>query len=302
MEHVPLDQHATDGPRTILHHAVGTALGHLGGLQLFNPVTKRVFTCWAYKVLGPEPQPYTRLEYKIDADGSDYQYSISTKHLYKDNLELYKTLSVVKDKFDEDEGPVIVAYRRHVTDNGKMLPKTEGDVYAYHIQDIVHDTVEYARDHPDKSSKKSAKKVADQLRAYGVTINPTTNGRLAFKSATNWNRRPRHIVDVLSLPNSNPERTGSLTSTAAEIKSLRYMGTWDHDEVLEEEQMRTFKVGMSRIVFAKKYHPDVTFDKYKSRIIFRGDRWSDLYNNMTYAVQSRRCWPYCLLPRLRTRS
>ena len=33
----------------------------------------------------------------------------------------------------------------------------------------------------------------------------------------------------------------------------------------------------------KKYHPDGTFDKYKCGVIFRGDRWYDLYNSRTYA-------------------
>ena len=41
MAHVPLDQQTTDGPRSIRHYAVRTAPGHLGGLLLFNPVTKR---------------------------------------------------------------------------------------------------------------------------------------------------------------------------------------------------------------------------------------------------------------------
>ena len=58
-------------------------------------------------------QPYTRPEYEIDADGdvtvtsvsidtkevsedvSDYQYLVGTVHRDKDNLELYKTMSVV---------------------------------------------------------------------------------------------------------------------------------------------------------------------------------------------------------------
>ena len=48
--------------------------------------------------------------------------------------------------------------------------------------------------------------------------------------------------------------------------------TWDTDEVLDEEQMRISKIGMSKIVFTKKYHPDGSFDKYKNRIAFRGDR------------------------------
>ena len=40
---------------------------------------------------------------------------------------------------------------------------------------------------------------------------------------------------------------------------------------------------MSKIVFTKKYHPDGSFDKYKSRIVFRGDRRYDLHANKTYA-------------------
>ena len=36
-------------------------------------------------------------------------------------------------------------------------------------------------------------------------------------------------------------------------------------------------------MYTKKYHPDGTFDKYKARLVFRGDKWYDLYNNKTYA-------------------
>ena len=138
MAHVPLDQQTTDGPRSILHYAVGTSLGHQGGLQLFNPVTKRVVVRRTYKVLGPEPQPYTRPEYEIDADGdvtvtsvsvdtmevsgdvNGYQYLVGTVHRDKDDLLLYNTVSVIAETFKEDEGPVIVAYRRQVNDKGKL--------------------------------------------------------------------------------------------------------------------------------------------------------------------------------------
>ena len=47
--------------------------------------------------------------------------------------------------------------------------------------------------------------------------------------------------------------------------------------------MRTSKKGMRKIVFTKKYHPDGSFDEYMSRILFRGYRWYDLYNNKTCA-------------------
>ena len=71
---------------------------------------------------------------------------------------------------------------------------------------------------------------------------------------------------------SNPDRAGFLSATAVEINSLRDMRTWDPDESLSEEQMRSSKIGTSKIVFTKKYHPDGSFNKYKSRIVFRGDQ------------------------------
>ena len=85
------------------------------------------------------------------------------------------------------------------------------------------------------------------------------------------------------MPLDHPDRAGFLASTSAEIRSIRAMGTYDPEETLDEKQMKTSKVGMSKIVFTKKYHPDGSFDKYKSRIVFRGDRCYDLYANMTYA-------------------
>ena len=59
---------------------------------------------------------------------------------------------------------------------------------------------------------------------------------------------------------------------------------------------------MSEIVFTKKYHPDGSFDKYKVRIVFRGDKWYGLYNNKTYAstVMSETGGPCCLSLQLRT--
>ena len=82
---------------------------------------------------------------------------------------------------------------------------------------------------------------------------------------------------------THQDRAGFIASTAAEIKSIRDMGTYDPDDTLDETQMKISKIGMSKIVFTKKCHPDGSFDKYKSRIVFRGDRWYDLYANKTYA-------------------
>ena len=85
------------------------------------------------------------------------------------------------------------------------------------------------------------------------------------------------------MPTTNPDRAGFIAATGAEIKSLRDMGAWDPAEVLSEEQMKISKIGVSRCVFTKKCHSDGSFDKYKCREVFRGDRWYDLYSNKTYA-------------------
>ena len=41
MAHIPLDRKTVETGRSILHCAVGTSLGHLGGIRLFNPKTKQ---------------------------------------------------------------------------------------------------------------------------------------------------------------------------------------------------------------------------------------------------------------------
>jgi hypothetical protein len=42
-------------------------------------------------------------------------------------------------------------------------------------------------------------------------------------------------------------------------------------------------IGNSKFVYIKKFHPDANFDKYKARLVFRGDKWYDVYNNKPYA-------------------
>ena len=221
---------------------------------------------------------------RVSGNVEDYQYLVGTLHRDSDDMELYKTISVVVEEFDEEQGPIIVAYRRHVTATGALLPMTEDDEYPIQIQDIVQDTAEYALVQPAKISKKAAAKVAHQVLAYGASTKPTADIRAKSKPAVDWTHHlPRSIAEVLRMPESNPDRAGFLAATTAEIASLRDMETWDPAEELSAEQMKISGIGMSRCVFTKKYHPDGTFDKYKCRIVFRGDRWYDLYCNKTYA-------------------
>ena len=48
------------------------------------------------------------------ADVNDFKYLIGTIHRDDEDFELYKTVYVLEKKFDEDEGPLIVAFRRRL--------------------------------------------------------------------------------------------------------------------------------------------------------------------------------------------
>ena len=226
---------------------MGTALGHQGELRLFNPLTKREVIRRTYKVLGPELQSLDRPEYAISVGGDvtrtrvsvdttlvkndvlDYKYLIGTFHRDIDyELDLFKTVDVVVETFDETEGPVIVAYRRRVTKTGKLLPLTEDDEYPYHIQDIVQYTAEYATDHPETTSMAVKVKMTSLLCTIVSDINGTVrDGTVRYGVANDYwkGRLPRSIAQVLSMPLDHPDRTGFLAATTAEIKSLRDMAT-----------------------------------------------------------------------------
>ena len=81
---------------------------------------------------------------------------------------------------------------------------------------------------------------------------------------------------------NNPDRSGFIIAEAKEIHSILSMGTWDPNAILPTTIAKEL-VGSSKFVYTKKYHPDGTFDKYKARLVFRGDKWYDIYNNKTYA-------------------
>ena len=138
MAHVPSTQQSIGRSKSIFHNAVGTAMWHnKGGLRLFNPKTKKEIIRQTYKSLGPTPQSHTRLEYELAKTGEvthmpvfqdsdavslgvdDYKCLIGTLHRdINYELELFKTVDVVEETFDEDQGPIILAYRRRVTKTG----------------------------------------------------------------------------------------------------------------------------------------------------------------------------------------
>ena len=87
-------------------------------------------------------------------------------------------------------------------------------------------TDEYSKLHPEKTSKKVTKNLANQLLAFGIAVQPASDTQPASKPPIDWSMRlPRTFAEVLNMPVTHPDRTGFIESTAAEIKSIRDMGT-----------------------------------------------------------------------------
>ena len=124
-----------------------------------------------------------------------------------------------------------IAYRRRLKSNGTFEPKSEDDEYPIHIDNIVKMTDEYAKLHPEKTSKKVNKNLANHLLAFGIGVQPASDTPPASSPTIDWSKRlPRTFAEVLSMPMTHPDRAGFIESTAAEIKSIREMGTYDPDE------------------------------------------------------------------------
>ena len=77
---------------------------------MFNPKTKREV-----------------IRHTVSDNVADYQYLVGSLHRDSDDFELYRTVSVVVETFDEVDGPIIVAYRRHISETGELMPMTEDD-------------------------------------------------------------------------------------------------------------------------------------------------------------------------------
>ena len=82
----------------------------------------------------------------------------------------------------------------------------------------------------------------------------------------------------------HPERAGFEASLKDECQSY-----WDNLAVIEEPDdfdwsaIDKNQMGDLMIIFSKKYFADGTFDKYKCRIVFRGDRWQNTDRLSTYS-------------------
>jgi hypothetical protein len=206
----------------------------------------------------------------------------------------------VVEEYDTDIGPTIVAYRRRVQPSGRLYAMTEDDDYPYQIGDIAEYTVQHSQyiinnlpsksTNPHKRQSEFDKHTAILNTAVSKKYIACLEQKIAHIARSQLpkvyvfpaNRLPRNQTDIDNMAGDNPDKEGFCKATKAEISTVFGMGTWDPNEKLPEKIDKKL-IGSSKMVYTKKYHPDGSFDKYKARIVFRGDKWYDLYQNKTYA-------------------
>ena len=90
-----------------------------------------------------------------------------------------------------------MAYRRRLKSNGTFEPKSEDDKNPIHIDNIVKMTDDYAKLHPEKTSKRVNKNLANQLLALCIAVQPASDTRPASKPTIDWSKRlPRTFAEV----------------------------------------------------------------------------------------------------------
>ena len=89
--------------------------------------------------------------------------------------------------------------------------------------------------------------------------------------------------ELYKLDDLDQDKQGYIQALNSELESLRSMNVYNSSDLLNIDSVPQHKVGSSKLIFSKKLHPDGSFDKYKCRLVFRGDRWVDFFNNKTYS-------------------
>ncbi len=78
--------------------------------------------------------------------------------------------------------------------------------------------------------------------------------------------------ELHKLDDIDPDKQGYLHALKRDLKSLRTMNVYNSSDTLDIDNVPQHKIVSSKSIFSKNFHPDGTFDKYKSRLVFPGDR------------------------------
>ena len=94
------------------------------------------------------------------------------------------------------------------------------------------------------------------------------------------NLSSRNQTVINNMAEDNLDKEGFMKATHAEILAVFRIGTFGPNEKLPEKIDKKL-IGPSKMLYAKKYHPDGSFNKFKACRVFRGDKWYNLYQKKT---------------------
>jgi hypothetical protein len=274
MAHIPLALQRSLGPRSVETFVVGCSLAHVGGLLLYNPTTKRVIIRRSFKTLGPTRPP--TLTYNLLLDYDSLVSVPSPSDAVCPDAPLPDSLVV----------PTVELLPPLVLSNPVSV--------AQAVSLRTHPCRTYRQSRISTIPSIPLRRIRAALRArLTATRNATFWSELpsspelvstpapALVSPFPTSSIPRSYGDLLRMPLGD-ERTGYLDAVRSEMSSMDSMLAYSALTVPLSDIPRS-KIISSKFIFDAKFNPDGTFQKYKCRLVARGDRWIDHYSTKTFA-------------------
>jgi len=275
MAHIPLALQRSLGPRSVETFVVGCSLAHVGGLLLYNPTTKRVIIRRSFKTIGPTRPPSLTYSLLLDYDSLVAVPSPSDDLLVDSSLPVSDVVPTVGLPPTSIMPPPVsvtqaVSRRTHVCRTYR--PSRISAVTSVPLRCIR------AELRARLTATRNATFWSEPLPASSVLVNQVAP---VFVAPSHTPSIPRSYRDLLLMP-LGEERTGYLDAVRSEMSSMASMDAFSDLSIPLSDIPRS-KIISSKFIFDAKFHPDGTFQKYKCRLVARGDRWIDHYSTKTFA-------------------
>ena len=300
MAHNPVHLQGSTGPRAFETSYVGSIPGTKGGLKLYNPATKRIICRRTFKVIGPI-RPRT-----ITASGDIYLAAYGHADDIPDDFpSVYDAVipsasdasPLPSDPLVDVAGPVSSSVASIIplpAQSPPALPLPSSLLSRVHSAMDTHapsvdattpstNTIAHTPDIPVKTTlhrrNRSSTRVSN--RPPPQPASPSENPYARIYTS----RRSSAQVDKYSIPVPKCVRQARLSVEAdswleairAEINSLIASGTLKPVDLSTLSKDDLANLLRTKFVFAKKYDPDGTFNKFKARLVGRGDLLKEIY-------------------------
>ena len=291
---IPTKHQTTHGGRGIELVVVGRNVHGFEGVRLYNPKTKRDIIRRSVKVLGDHPikQFQFTSEITLEIPLSDPELDVLTAETAD---------AAIAAQALDDVPPVLVEYsmplqikgvshsQQHFFNSiGKRFVETvAGKVqHLWRIQAIVRKdrTLFYqyfddSQPRPTFASEFEYTPCRELLTASWADFQQGNIIANLIKSGEAI-LAPRTYAAMLV----HPERRGYEEALHEECRSYHSSGAVGSQPAdFDWSSVDPKSIGDMMILFSKKMKPDGTFDKYKCRIVFRGDRWNNVNHLSTHS-------------------